>query len=330
MNRIPFQNFYSLVKTDREIYYQSLIAKVGYQKYLNFARFDGELYTPEVYEMWKESFREDLLDSTNIRSPWLYIYTQSYMYFKEFTEESGWDEEKWKALGEEGAYYKYKISLADKHLSDDLKEYYLATFIHYWAFQRHYDKEFLEVFEDFKNRYPESEYSEFVQPEIDRIVDFHKQSEEFGNPNIKLVGQRENVNSIQDLISRFPGKRLYVNFWATWCGPCKDEFDHNPELYKLLKTYDIEAVYVADDEDSREEQYKKMIDYYNLEGHNIRTTEAMHKDLFQQFSPKKNILALPWFMLVNERGEIVVHQASGPSELDKLEQEIILSFKLNF
>src|SRR5512138_1060754 len=43
-----------------------------------------------------------------------------------------------------------------------------------------------------------------------------------------------NVAGLKDLISRQKDKPLLVNFWATWCDPCRDEF---PELVKIDAEY---------------------------------------------------------------------------------------------
>ncbi len=43
-----------------------------------------------------------------------------------------------------------------------------------------------------------------------------------------------NAAEMQGLLKRDDGRPLLVNYWATWCGPCRDEF---PELVKIDKDY---------------------------------------------------------------------------------------------
>src|SRR5712692_739003 len=43
-----------------------------------------------------------------------------------------------------------------------------------------------------------------------------------------------NAQDYQDLLARYGGKPLLVNFWATWCEPCRDEY---PMLNELARKY---------------------------------------------------------------------------------------------
>ncbi len=60
--------------------------------------------------------------------------------------------------------------------------------------------------------------------------------------------------SISEVRSRHKGKVLIVNFWATWCKPCLEEF---PDLLKIREQYSrkgVEVVFVSIDDDARAKQ----------------------------------------------------------------------------
>jgi thiol-disulfide isomerase/thioredoxin len=48
----------------------------------------------------------------------------------------------------------------------------------------------------------------------------------------------------------FRGKVTLVNFWASWCDPCREEFPHMAELYREFDRKDFEIVGVSDDVDA--------------------------------------------------------------------------------
>jgi len=50
-------------------------------------------------------------------------------------------------------------------------------------------------------------------------------------------------------LSDFRGKVVFLNFWATWCDPCKDEMPSMEALYKKLKDRPFEIVAVSVDKD---------------------------------------------------------------------------------
>src|SRR6202451_760863 len=62
-------------------------------------------------------------------------------------------------------------------------------------------------------------------------------------PLIDLAGYRQ-------LLAKYEGKALVVNFWATWCEPCRDEYPMIVELAKQFKPQGVEVVGVDMDDDS--------------------------------------------------------------------------------
>lgn len=54
----------------------------------------------------------------------------------------------------------------------------------------------------------------------------------------------------QQLVAKYRGKPLVVNFWATWCEPCRDEYPLIVELAVEFKSQGISVIGINMDDDS--------------------------------------------------------------------------------
>ena len=63
-----------------------------------------------------------------------------------------------------------------------------------------------------------------------------------------LVGQAAPDFTLKDLngnrvgLSDFKGKVVVLNFWATWCGPCREEIPHMDALYQKYKDQGLAVI----------------------------------------------------------------------------------------
>ncbi len=64
-------------------------------------------------------------------------------------------------------------------------------------------------------------------------------------PNFSLKSADGNTYQL----SQFKGKVVLVNFWATWCGPCRREIPDFIEAYKNYKSQGLEIIGVSVDQD---------------------------------------------------------------------------------
>ena len=100
------------------------------------------------------------------------------------------------------------------------------------------------------------------------------------------------------IIKKFRGKVIYVDFWATWCAPCRDGIERIKPLKAELADKNIVFVYITNPT-SPEKTYNEMIP--NIRGEHFRVSQDEWNYLVQKF----NIYGIPHYALVDKNGKIV-------------------------
>jgi thiol-disulfide isomerase/thioredoxin len=126
--------------------------------------------------------------------------------------------------------------------------------------------------------------------------------------NFKL----KDVNGKEVSLSDFKGKKVFLNFWATWCNPCKAEMPDIEKLYQETKDSDlvILAINLGDNKDIVE----SFIDdnKYNF---------TILLDLDQNVGMKYNIAAIPTSFFIDKEGNIISTKA-GSMTLEEMKNYI--------
>lgn len=116
------------------------------------------------------------------------------------------------------------------------------------------------------------------------------------------------------------GKPLLVNFWATWCGPCREEF---PDLVKIDAEYRGKIDFITVSLDFIEEidaAVPKFLSEMNAEMPTYLLTSADENTLISSIA-KDWSGALPFTILYNEKGEIT-YTRQGKVNHETLKGEI--------
>ena len=118
----------------------------------------------------------------------------------------------------------------------------------------------------------------------------------------------------------FKGKYVYIDVWATWCGPCRAEI---PFLKKIEEKYhgkNIEFVSISIDVNKDYEKWKNFVTEKQLGGVQLFADKDWSSDFITSFG----INSIPRFLLIDPQGNVVDADAVRPSSpelvstLDKL------------
>ena len=138
----------------------------------------------------------------------------------------------------------------------------------------------------------------------------------------------KDINGKQFTLSSLKGKVVIIDFWASWCGPCRKSNPHMLELYKKYHAKGLDMVYVSDD-DSNEAAWHKAVEKDHLTGdgfhHLLRGLKIIDKqkytfDKSNDISEKYAIHYLPTKYLIDKKGNIVCKISEGEDE--KLDAQI--------
>lgn len=314
---------HNLAVADRRCYYYGMGALV-----CNMQLYDNPDTERPLFNYLSSLY--DTLPVTSVdylRSPWAYPYLKSYISYKEM-ESGTFDPIKQQERYDQGSPHRYHIDQAKKYLHGKPLKYYFAAYLVDNGYNnKDNSEELITLYEDFKRTYPNSEYILYITPEINPIIAFRKKlAKDSMNPKVRFVEDFEDVNTFNDLVAPFKGKKLFVDIWGTWCAPCKQEFEHKPALDSLLNTYAIEALYICEGRSSKEKTWKEMINFYDLEGHHVFTNKKLLANILDTFG--KNGFGYPRYLLIDEHGEVAAPNAHAPSRIKALEKDIQSAFEI--
>lgn len=145
-----------------------------------------------------------------------------------------------------------------------------------------------------------------------QLITFAKKKQEAkkmkGKPSAPFT--YENFNGGTTSLSDFRGKYVYIDVWATWCGPCRKEIPYLKALETEYHDENIVFVSISVDNEKNHSKWKRFVKKEALGGIQL----IADKDWKSSFVKYYNIRSIPRFILLDTKGNIVSTDAPRPSD----------------
>lgn len=132
--------------------------------------------------------------------------------------------------------------------------------------------------------------------------------------HVNEVGEVANEKLFESIISKFRGKVLLVDFWATWCGPCRAANKEMKPMKETLKEKDIVYVYITGETSDRT-TWEQMIP--DLKGEHFYLTEEQ----WEYLGNSLDISGVPTYYIIDREGNTAFRSVGYPGT-SKIKEEL--------
>lgn len=160
------------------------------------------------------------------------------------------------------------------------------------------DKKQLAVFGSKIAVFKTERYKVAANKMLQHLMSFGKGDTAIDFTTVDMAGNQVNLSSLK-------GKVIYVDIWATWCGPCMQEMPHFEKL-KLQYKDDPKVAFVSLSIDDTEQPWKQSVESRKADGYQW----LINRTKLQAY----NIVGIPRTLLIDKDFKMVDMDAPMPSE----------------
>jgi peroxiredoxin len=137
-----------------------------------------------------------------------------------------------------------------------------------------------------------------------------------GQPAINFT--QNNTEGIPVSLSSLKGKYVLIDFWASWCGPCRKESPHLVKAYNKFKSRNFEIIAISLDDNK--EKWLKAIKDDGLSWIHVSDLKQSKNAVGNAVGMEYGIRHIPTNLLLNPNGIIIAKNLRGEALEKKLDE----------
>lgn len=144
-----------------------------------------------------------------------------------------------------------------------------------------------------------------------------------GKPAVQFIKKDKNGKEIN--LANYKGKIVLLDFWGSWCSPCRASHPHLKELYAKYKNKGFEIIAIASETaKTPEEQREKWLAAIEKDGinwvHVLNNEDKAMQDLVKEF----RVTAFPTKIMLDKDGKILLRiTASATDDIDVMLEKLL-------
>ncbi|MFK7000791.1 TlpA disulfide reductase family protein [Flavobacterium oreochromis] len=154
-------------------------------------------------------------------------------------------------------------------------------------------------------------FKKHTESELKEMLEYIKESLKLKklNGTISPTFNYENHKGGTTKLENFRGKYVYIDIWATWCGPCRAEIPYLKKLEKHFHGKNIEFISISIDSQKDHDKWKKFVTEKQLGGTQLIADQDWNSDFIKAYI----VNGIPRFILIDPDGKIINIDAPRPS-----------------
>ncbi len=313
------KDFVDFLSIDIEFYYRDIVYAAIENKFANYMYIADKRDSAFINSYWGESLKKifdtKIEDQELVRkSEWYYnhLFNEMYSYHGSFLKEetnpdnqSAGGLDSWLSFNFENGI----PQIAERELSAAEREIFMPNFLSRYITGNttFYTNAMVSCFNMFKQEFPASRYLPLLEKKMQSVISYARASvdETKSSPYVRLL-KSEELSSYDEILSKFKGKVLLIDFWATWCGPCLEEFEDIGKTNKLQReNSNVVVLFISRDNPDDTQKWEKAIRLKNIEGYHIIGGPSLTNELRNKF----DINAIPRSIIIGKDSQVITDDA---------------------
>lgn len=313
-----------LLQLDRQAFYSTIAETI-----IRNNSYDEDPLTEKEKQIWDTIYTKENIEKYSKTRSFGYL-VEDYHRFLMMTKEVKLDQEKngpyqssdLNELSSKGEFLEHALTVVSQWGDSEFSEFVNAANVQFRLVNHKNRYEYLNLVDTFNVLYPNSKFRVFQEKFVDELVNYRDALSEGYTEGTNFIRIEDEDFGFKDIVELYKGKRIFIDVWATWCGSCLEDFEYKSRVDSLLSELEYSKLFISVDVEEAIPKWEENIKHYQLAGDHLVASQTLKEDLAEMYKKGGDEYSIPWYIIVNEKGEISTLKASRPYEFKKLKKEL--------